>query len=77
MSDTSTARLVHGSTLGNLLIEANPAGVTRVAFTDRQPPSPPMKIARRVNISKSRQSRSMNTSPVSADCSASPWIRRV
>ncbi|MFX0577417.1 methylated-DNA--[protein]-cysteine S-methyltransferase [Nocardia nepalensis] len=40
MSDISTARLVHGSPLGNLLIEANPAGVTRVAFTDMPPTEP-------------------------------------
>ncbi|MFE9324862.1 methylated-DNA--[protein]-cysteine S-methyltransferase [Nocardia sp. NPDC052278] len=37
MSDTAIARLVHGSTLGNLLIEANQAGVTLVAFTDELP----------------------------------------
>ncbi|MEV4237531.1 MULTISPECIES: methylated-DNA--[protein]-cysteine S-methyltransferase [unclassified Nocardia] len=37
MSDTATARLVHGSTLGNLLIEANQTGVTMVAFTDAPP----------------------------------------
>lgn len=40
MSDTSTARLVYGSPLGNLLIEANPAGVSRVAFTDMPPAEP-------------------------------------
>ncbi len=37
MSDTAIARLVHGSTLGNLLIEANQVGVTLVAFTDELP----------------------------------------
>ncbi|MFI6365464.1 methylated-DNA--[protein]-cysteine S-methyltransferase [Nocardia sp. NPDC050630] len=37
MSDTAIARLVHGSTLGNLLIEANQTGVTLVAFTDAPP----------------------------------------
>ncbi|WP_433755053.1 methylated-DNA--[protein]-cysteine S-methyltransferase [Nocardia sp. CA-135398] len=40
MSDTATARLVHGSTLGNLLIEANRTGVTSVAFTDELPTGP-------------------------------------
>lgn len=40
MSDTSTARLVYGSTLGKLLIEANSTGVTRVAFTDAQTAGP-------------------------------------
>ncbi|WP_433723450.1 methylated-DNA--[protein]-cysteine S-methyltransferase [Nocardia sp. CA-129566] len=40
MSENSTARLVHGWPLGNLLIEANPTGVSRVAFTDMPPAEP-------------------------------------
>ncbi|MEV5832986.1 methylated-DNA--[protein]-cysteine S-methyltransferase [Nocardia sp. NPDC052112] len=40
MSDTTVARLVHGSALGNVLIEANRTGVTRVAFTDVPPTGP-------------------------------------
>ncbi|MFI7667019.1 methylated-DNA--[protein]-cysteine S-methyltransferase [Nocardia sp. NPDC049526] len=40
MSDTAIARLVHVSTLGNLLIEANQTGVTLVAFTDGLPTGP-------------------------------------
>ncbi|WP_063037306.1 methylated-DNA--[protein]-cysteine S-methyltransferase [Nocardia pseudovaccinii] len=37
ISDTAIARLVNGSTLGNLLIEANQTGITLVAFTDELP----------------------------------------
>jgi methylated-DNA-[protein]-cysteine S-methyltransferase len=40
MSDTAIARLVHTTALGKLLIEANPIGITRVAFTDSRPAGP-------------------------------------
>ncbi|WP_433655673.1 methylated-DNA--[protein]-cysteine S-methyltransferase [Nocardia sp. CA-128927] len=37
---TSAARTVHASTLGNLRIEASATGVTRVVFTDDAPTPP-------------------------------------
>lgn len=37
---TSSARTVHASTLGNLRIEASQLGITRVRFTDEAPAAP-------------------------------------
>lgn len=37
---TSAARTVHASTLGNLRIEASPMGITRVVFTEDAPTAP-------------------------------------